>query len=77
MLRLWRANASPGNRSISRNRRGQERNKQKARMNRRISQEENNPAVKTFLLTILTGIGLGIGFLLVNKASKKLEKKVG
>ena len=46
-------------------------------MNRRIAQGENNPAIKTFLLTILTGIGLGIGFLLVNKASKKLEKKVG
>jgi len=42
---------------------------------RRITQEENNPSVKTFFMTILTGVGLGIGFYLANKLGKKLDSK--
>ncbi len=40
-----------------------------------ISVNTNQPAGKVFLWSILAGAGLGIGFLIVNKIDKKLEKK--
>lgn len=47
-------------------------------MNRRIAQDENPQSVgKTILWAVFAGIGLGIGFLIVNKIGKKLEKKYG
>ncbi|KKN59503.1 hypothetical protein LCGC14_0541170 [marine sediment metagenome] len=46
-------------------------------MNRqRISQDENPSSVgKTILWAVFAGIGLGIGFWIVNKVDQKLEKK--
>lgn len=47
-------------------------------MNRhRIAQEDDYSVGKTILWSILTGVGLGIGLLLVDKISKKLERKYG
>lgn len=47
-------------------------------MNRRITQDVNTQSVGNKILWgIITGIGLGIGFLIVNKIGKKLEKKHG
>ena len=45
---------------------------------RRISRDENPSSVgKTILWAVFAGIGLGIGFLIINKIDKKLEKKSG
>jgi len=44
-------------------------------MNRQRITENPSSAGATILWAILTGIGLGVGFYLVNKVSKKLEKK--
>ncbi len=47
-------------------------------MNRRLAQDENpQSAGRTILKAVFAGIGLGIGFLIVNKIDKKLEKKSG
>lgn len=44
---------------------------------RRIIAETNQSAGSKLLWSILAGIGLGIGFLIVNKVAKQLEKKRG
>ncbi len=40
-----------------------------------ISVDTNQPAGKVFLWSILAGAGLGIGYLIINRIGKKLEKK--
>jgi len=46
-------------------------------MNRRRIAENPQSVGNTILWGIITGIGLGVGFLIVNKIGKKLEKKYG
>ncbi len=46
-------------------------------MNRQRITEDPKSVGPTILWAILAGIGLGIGFLIVNKIDKKLEKKSG
>lgn len=47
-------------------------------VNRRIAQDENTQSVgKTILWAVFADIGLGVGFLIVNKVGTKLEKKYG
>jgi len=46
-------------------------------MNRRRIAENPQSVGNTILRGIITGIGLGVGFYLVNKIGEKIEKKHG